>query len=169
MPTGTTTVLGRSDPDTFRAFMGNMPTGVTVVTTTSAAGAVGCTANAVTSLSLAPPSLLVCLATRSRTLAEIRDQGMFGLNILAWSQRDLSQRFATEPVERRFDGVEHATELGVPVLTRAVASAICAVREDIDLADHTLVVGAPLWYQSTQEGEPLLYHRQTYRRFATGW
>src|SRR5262245_18710735 len=50
-----------------RRAMGSFPTGVTVVSTLGRGGEpVGTTANAVTSLSLDPPLLLVCFARASR-------------------------------------------------------------------------------------------------------
>ncbi|HEY8581330.1 MAG TPA: flavin reductase family protein, partial [Capillimicrobium sp.] len=61
-----------------RRAMGRFATGVTVVTSRDAAGdPVGTTANAVTSLSLEPPLVLVCLARASQTLAAIRSHGAF--------------------------------------------------------------------------------------------
>ena len=52
----------------FRDAMGHFATGVTVVTSVGADGApVGTTANAVTSLSLEPPLILVCFDLGSLT------------------------------------------------------------------------------------------------------
>ena len=48
--------------DTFRRVAGTFATGVTVVTTMLNDAPHGCTANAVTSLSLDPPLMIVCLA-----------------------------------------------------------------------------------------------------------
>ena len=57
----------------FRNAMGHFATGVTVVTSVGADGApVGTTANAVTSLSLDPPLILVCFDLGSLTLQAVR-------------------------------------------------------------------------------------------------
>src|SRR5437660_1298107 len=50
-------------PDAYRHAISRLPTGITVVTAQRPDGPVGCTVNAVMSLSLAPPSLVVSLAT----------------------------------------------------------------------------------------------------------
>jgi flavin reductase (DIM6/NTAB) family NADH-FMN oxidoreductase RutF len=55
---------------------------------------VGTTASAVTSLSLNPPLLLVCLDRDSRTLAAVRAHGGFAVNVLEARQRHLSANFA---------------------------------------------------------------------------
>jgi flavin reductase (DIM6/NTAB) family NADH-FMN oxidoreductase RutF len=60
----------------FRDAMGHFATGVTVVTSVGADGApVGTTANAVTSLSLDPPLILVCFDLGSLTLRAIQGHG----------------------------------------------------------------------------------------------
>src|SRR5580700_1036201 len=57
----------------FREAMGHFATGVTVITSIGEDGEpVGTTANAVTSLSLDPPLLLVCFDLSSATLQAIR-------------------------------------------------------------------------------------------------
>ena len=63
--------------------MGHFATGVTVVTSVGADGEpVGTTANAVSSLSLDPPLLLVCFDLSSATLEAIRSHGAFVVNVL---------------------------------------------------------------------------------------
>ena len=58
-----------------RQALGHFATGVTVVTSRTSDGTpVGTTVSAVSSLSLAPPLLLVCLDRASQTLAAIREQ-----------------------------------------------------------------------------------------------
>src|SRR5512135_889079 len=78
-----------------REAMGHFATGVTVVTSVDADGQpVGTTANAVTSLSLAPPLVLVCFDLGSMTLQAIRGHGAFVVNVLSAPQQHLSRNFA---------------------------------------------------------------------------
>lgn len=70
--------------DEFCSAMAHLATGVAVITTAGPDGPVGCTANAVLSLSTEPPSLLVSLASAGRTVAHARDHGAFAVNILSW-------------------------------------------------------------------------------------
>ena len=55
---------------------------------------VGTTANAVSSLSLDPPLILVCFDRASLTLEAIRSHGAFVVNVLAAPQRELAANFA---------------------------------------------------------------------------
>src|ERR671933_761084 len=86
-------------PEHFRAVMGRLVTGVTVVTAAGPDGPVGMTANAVCSLSLDPLLLLVCFDRAARTLPVVAEQGRFGVNVLALGQEELAHRFASKAPE----------------------------------------------------------------------
>jgi flavin reductase (DIM6/NTAB) family NADH-FMN oxidoreductase RutF len=150
----------------FRDFMRHWPTGVAIVTAAGPDGPVGCTVNALMSLSMEPPLLLVSFGEDSRTLEVIRRTEFFGASVLAVEQGELSERFChCEPAER-FDGLELRVEHGVPLLAGAAAHTVCRVQELQRCADHVLVVGAPVW-QSVDTGRgPLLLHRGAHRRVA---
>ena len=91
-----------------REAMGHFATGVTVVTSVDADGQpVGTTANAVTSLSLDPPLVLVCFDLGSLTLRAIRGHGAFVVNVLAAPQQHLSRNFARRGFAAAWDGVRH--------------------------------------------------------------
>lgn len=145
--------------DAFRQAISRLPTGVSVVTTT---GPVGCTANAVMSLSVNPPSVLLSLSTTSRTLTHIRAEGRFAVNVLPWTDRRLVAQFATgTPAERFADVPWHRVD-GVPVLTRASVTVICAVRETVPLLDHTLVAGTAEWTRADDTPATVLFGNQQY-------
>ena len=95
-------------PADFRRAMGRFATGVAVVTSVDAAARpVGTTASAVTSLSLNPPLLLVCLDRGSQTLAAVRAHGAFAVNVLEVRQRHLSANFARRGQDAAWDEVGH--------------------------------------------------------------
>jgi flavin reductase (DIM6/NTAB) family NADH-FMN oxidoreductase RutF len=81
----------------FRCTMAELPAGVPVLTTTSAAGPVGMTTSAVTSLSMEPQLLLACVANQSGALTEIQRHEAFAVNVLADTMADTSQGFAQGP------------------------------------------------------------------------
>ena len=143
----------------FRDFMRHWPTGVAIVTTAGPNGPVGCTVNALMSLSVEPPLLVVSLGEESRTLQAIRRTDVFGASILAAAQRELSERFANCAREERFTGVELRVEHGVPLLAGAAAQMVCAVQQLEQVADHILVVGAPVWQSVDPDRAPLCSHR----------
>jgi flavin reductase (DIM6/NTAB) family NADH-FMN oxidoreductase RutF len=156
----TASALRPSVPDSdFREFMRHWPTGAAVVTTAAESGPVGCTVNALMSLSVAAPPLPVSLGRESRTLARIRRTDLFGVSILAAEQAELSERFSTCARAERFTGLEVRVEHGVPMLAGAAAHMVCTVQELLQVADHVLVVGAPVWQSVDPDRAPLLARR----------
>ena len=150
----------------FRQLMSHWPTGVSVVTSRDGALPVGCTVNALMSVCLTPPLLLVSLAQNSRTLSAISDSGRFAVNVLAASQRALCERFARRPHAERFVGLPHHDREGLPVLRDTTAALGCVVRDTVRCGDHELVVGTVLWCTAPATPRPpLLFHRSALHPF----
>lgn len=148
-----------------RDVMGHFATGVTVVTARGEGGApVGTTANAISSVSLDPPLLLACLARSSETLAAVRAERRFAINILAAEQRHHSDRFAKKGDAVASHEVEfHDHDLGVPVLPGALATIACEVEAIYPAGDHEIVVGLAHHLEHREPGaKPLLFYRGTY-------
>src|SRR6201995_2621916 len=114
---------GEVSPAELRAAMGLFATGVTVITSVGPDGEpVGTTANAVTSLSLDPPLVLVCFDLQSATLAAIRGHGAFAVNVLGPRQAQLSANFAKRGLSAVWDDVtHHRGPTGSPRLADAIA------------------------------------------------
>src|SRR6201996_3054603 len=94
--------------DEFRHAVGHFATGVTVVTSVGPDGEpVGTTANAVSSLSLDPPLVLVCFDRTSVTLQAVRGHGAFAVNVLAAPQPHLSRTSARRGLAAVWDEVTH--------------------------------------------------------------
>jgi len=149
------------DPARFREVMGSFATGVAIVTTTAGDGPHGMTVNSLTSVSLRPPLLLVCLTRGSRTAAAVMERGEFVVNILGTHQEPLSDAFARRQ-EDHFEDLEvQTTREGLPVLHAAVGHLVCRVSESHDGGDHHIVVGEVARVASV-EGTPLIFHRGKY-------
>ncbi|MGW3953921.1 flavin reductase family protein [Streptomyces sp. NPDC004752] len=144
---------------TYRAAISHLPTGLTVITARGPDGPVGCTVTAVLSLSLDPPSLLVSLGSRSRTLTAVLAARCFAVNVLAWPDRALAHQFATAPADARFAGVDVRQINGAPVLDRCTAGVVCEVRESVELFDHTVLVGVATWTRTGTSDPAVLYRR----------
>src|SRR5687768_15643123 len=118
------------DPSAFRDACSRFATGVSVVTSSGRDGPSGMTANAVTSLSLDPPLMVVCFALNARTLKAVRHSGRFGVHFLSHDQEDVAARFASKmPEADKFDRLEWAERDGVPALAGCLAGLVCEVRE----------------------------------------
>lgn len=149
-----------------RKIFGKWATGVTVVTTDGPAGRGGLTANAVTSLSLDPPLVLVAVAKTAGSYAEIRDNGCYAINILALDQEEASKRFAT-PGPKDFSGFTWQTAVtGAPLLEGALAHVDCRLREILPGGDHDIFVGEIVAGAARDEGAPLMYFSGKYRQLA---
>lgn len=151
------------EPDRFRAALGALPTGVTVVTANGPQGPSGATANAVTSLSLEPPLMLACLDRGSRTLEAVRAAGHFGVNGLAAEQEDLALRFSSkDPHPEKWRKVDWTESHGIPRISGALLWVACELRDLIDGGDHLVITGSVLETEGA-EGDPLIFHRGAYR------
>ncbi|MFC5637382.1 flavin reductase family protein [Streptomyces bullii] len=160
MTAPTTTRIPLPGREEFCTAMAQLATGVAVITTAGPEGPVGCTVNAVLSLSTDPPSLLVSLASASRTVAHAQRRGSFAVNILSWQQRDLMDRFARLPAAERFDGVGYRDHEGCPVLDGTVATVVCRLDQAPAALDHTLLIGRAPWTRRDPAARALvLYER----------
>jgi 3-hydroxy-9,10-secoandrosta-1,3,5(10)-triene-9,17-dione monooxygenase reductase component len=149
--------------DDFRRAMAHIPTPVTIVTAPGDEAAAGATANAVASLSLDPPLMLVCLDRRSRTLGAVRQAGRFAVNMLAADGESHARAFATQlPHAEKWQDVPQREESGVPVLAEALVWVVCELRDLLDGGDHVIVTGA-VESLGSRDGAPLLFHQGGYR------
>lgn len=155
--------MARPDPPRFRAAMGNLPTGVTVVAAAGPEGPAGATANAVCSLSIEPMLMLACLDRGSRTLLAVQAANRFGISVLHAGQEEIARSFATKaPVADKWSGVEWEDRDGVPAIAGALTWVACDLRDVIAGGDHVIVTGEVTDLEA-REGEPLVFHRGEYR------
>ncbi|POX37720.1 oxidoreductase [Streptomyces sp. Ru73] len=142
------------DPMTMRRTMGRFATGVAVVTTSADGVPHGMTVNSLTSVSLEPPLLLVCLTTGARTTEAVTSSGRFAVNILSARQEHLAMRFAKRGADH-FAGLDVVQgRHHVPVIPDAFAHLECTVERHFEAGDHIVVLGEVLDV-CERDGEPL--------------
>ena len=157
-------------PDEFRRALGHFASGVTVVTTWDANGQpTGLTASAVSSVSLDPPLVLVCVSQNANCYPAFRAGGRFAVNVLASDQEAIARRFASSSLTpaQKFEGVGyHAGPFGTPVLKDALAEFECSIVHAYPGGDHTIFVGQIEATESRGDvgREPLLYYRGRFNR-----
>ncbi|HZY60189.1 MAG TPA: flavin reductase family protein [Candidatus Binataceae bacterium] len=151
------------DKNELRRVMGHFATGVTVITTLSKEGKMhGLTANAVSSLSLVPPLLIICVDKKAESYASFEESKVFTVNILADDQEDISRRFAVSGGEK-FEGVAYRRGAnGAPILHGVLAHLECKLYATFDGGDHTIYLGE-IEEAETREVKPLLFFRGGYR------
>ncbi len=145
------------DEARFRHTMSHLVTGVTIVTARVPRGrAVGITASSVTSLSLDPPMLLVCVGRDAEIHDVLLEAERFGVNVLSAGQVELARRFADRGRQHFEEGEVAATPGGAPVLPGSLARIECRRRSHLDGGDHTIITGTLEWSE-VSEGRPLCY------------
>ena len=153
-----------TDRETFPHVIGHFASGVTVLTTRNGDEDFGATASAVSSLSLDPPMLLVCLNTRGSTQQAIHGSRRFGVNILDEDQGIVAERFASSHGPK-FEGLNvERGDGGVPLLADSLAHCQCHVAEDVLAGTHRVFL-ANVTRAAAREGSPLTYFRGRFGRF----
>ncbi|MBX3664873.1 MAG: flavin reductase family protein [Burkholderiales bacterium] len=155
------------DPRDFRNALGLFATGVTIVTTKTAAGEpIGLTANSFSSVSLSPPLVLWSLSLRSPNLPNFLQASHFAINVLAQDQIPLSRRFS-QPVPNKFEGVAHGFGAnGMPLIDGAAAQFECRTEARHYAGDHVIFIGHVLQYRYA-ERDALGYFRGRYAAIHT--
>ena len=152
-----------------RAAMGRFATGVTVVTTVHEGVDHAMTANAVTSVSLDPPLVLVCVGVGSRFHDAVLGSGVWAVSVLGADQRSSATWLATpgRPLQGQLAPVPHhrGPHTGVAVLDGSLSALECRTVGTYPGGDHTIVVGEVLGVElPDQAGEALTYYRGGYGR-----
>lgn len=150
-------------PDEFREVISHFASGVTVITALHDGRAYGTTASAVSSLSLEPPMLLICMNKQSETGRAVAATGKFGVNILAANQVELAERFARKGGDK-FAGVAVAAgKWGEPLFQDALATLECRVVEETSGGTHFVFL-AEVESGTARGGTPLAYFRGEFGR-----
>jgi len=156
-------VKPRPTTDEYRQVIGHFASGVTIVTSLRDGEPFGTTANAVSSLSLDPPMLLVCMNQESSTGQAIAATGRFAVNILHEGQAQLATHFATKAADK-FEQVPYVVgERGNPLLPEALATLECEVVDEIAAGTHSVYL-AEVNTAEASAGAPLAYFRGRFGR-----
>lgn len=158
---------GRQRSTDFRRVMGQFATGVAVVTTRLGGHLHGMTANSVTSVSLDPLLVLVCVDKGAETHDILVQSGVFAVSILAQGQAGIAERFA-----KKAPGHGHAivdvphffAVTGSPVIDGCLAYLDCRTAARYEGGDHTIFLGDVLEAKEVAKGEPLIFYGGQYRR-----
>src|SRR3954451_9489376 len=116
--------------DEFRDVIRHFASGVTVITALEEGRPYGTTASAVTSLSLDPPMLLICMNKQSETGRAVASSKRFGVNILGANQVDLAERFAQKGADKFTGGPVPLGNWSERLFDEALATLECRVAEE---------------------------------------
>ena len=150
----------------FTAGMRQQACTVCVVTTSNASVPSGMTVTTLVSVSVQPPTLLICAHESSHCGAAIRESGRFCVNLLRDTAAHTADLFAGRTgvwAAERFAHVGwREGDDGCPVLTDALIAFECRLESATRVATHWLFVGQPT-HLHNQGGEPLVYADRAFR------
>lgn len=149
---------------TFKGAMRRFASTVSIISVQSGAERHGTTATAVTSVSLDPPSLLVCINQDSRLHGFLRNEKRFCVNFLQVGNLEVSRAFssALTSAERFGHGDWQTDEHGLPYLADAQANLFCRKDVEVPYGSHTIFIGQVFDARVREDVYPLLYGNGAY-------
>ncbi len=124
-------------------------------------------------ISYAPSLLAVCIGPNKATLDNIRETKEFGVHLAAFDQSVFSS-IAGGNTGKEVNKIAILKDLGLKfykaskvdllMLKDAAMQAECKLMQEIELGDHTMMVGEVVEIRSTEK-EPLIYHGGKYWNF----
>ena len=155
--------------ESFRDAMGELATGVVMVTCEVGGDPWGLTVSACCSVSLEPPLLLVSLGAGTASAQAITTDGAFGVSVLGESLIDVA-RFGSAKGQPKFvhgfceDDSDDSALSRTPVVANAIAHVDCAVEQRVVVGDHVLFIGHVLNVVRHPGDRPLVYYSRGYHR-----
>jgi flavin reductase (DIM6/NTAB) family NADH-FMN oxidoreductase RutF len=152
--------------EAFRLAMRRVAATVAIVSARCEGERHGTTATSVTSISLDPPSVLVCFNQASRLHEFLHKQDHFCVNILQTANIEIAKIFSSAPAAERFAVGDWRDSEGIPYLADAQANLFCRKEQEITYGSHTIFIGRVLQAVMREEVSPLLYHDGRYSTVA---
>ena len=154
--------MGEALAGEFKGAMRALASAVSIVSTTHDGRRFGMTATSVASMSMAPPSLLVCINRDASLYRPLLASGVFCINILHGWQSAIAQAFGSKIEDRFVHGEWRADDRAMPYLADAQANVFCDVDDVHDYGSHTIVIGKVYRVGVRGPVHPLLYQDGRY-------
>tara|TARA_B110000014_G_C20120512_1_gene593581 strand:- start:2910 stop:3389 length:480 start_codon:yes stop_codon:yes gene_type:complete len=116
------------------------------------------TATSVTSLSLSPPAMIICINKEASIHGILKEDKSFAINVLSNKQQDLSERCSSsEEGESRFKDEGWVSEGEVVFNSNSVSNIICNCTKIIDYSTHSIFCGDVMEVKINNHEGVLLY------------
>lgn len=155
---------GEDIQQAFRQAMRRVASTVAIVSAQRGGERHGTTATSVTSISMEPPSVLVCFNQASRLHDFLHNQDRFCVNVLHTANLDIAKIFSSSAsaAERFATGDWRADAESMPYLADAQANLFCRKEQEITYGSHTIFIGRVLKALARDDVSPLLYRDGRY-------
>ena len=147
------------DNTALKKAFGSFATGVAVATSHSS----GFTINSFSSLSLNPPLIIFNIYKTETDHVDFLKNNSFAINFLSREQEEVSRLFATKDHEK-VSKTQHSISQNKNIILHDTLGHIeLSVFQQIDIADHVLVIGQVQNLKTDDNKKPLIYYRSKYQ------
>ena len=147
------------DNTALKKAFGSFATGVAVATSHSS----GFTINSFSSLSLSPPLIIFNIYKTETDHVDFLKNNSFVINFLSCEQEEVSRLFATKDPEKINKTQHTISENKNIILNDTLGHIELSVFQQIDIADHVLVIGQVQNLETDDNKKPLIYYRSKYQ------
>jgi len=144
------------DSDLMKQVNRRFITGVTVVTAMDGETPKGLAVNAFSSISLEPPTVMVCVQRTSSTHDVLYRARHLAINILSIDQMDVVKRFASKAEDKFADLDWRSGRFGSPLIDRSSAQLEAEIRERLQASTHTVFI-CRVVDASVSDRHPMVY------------
>ncbi|MBT2515695.1 flavin reductase family protein [Arthrobacter sp. ISL-30] len=146
-------------PETYRAVMRHLPTGVAAVCSTDPVSGTqnGMIVGTFASLSMEPALVTFSVMHSSTSWPRIAEAGVFSISLLAQEQQPVCRALSAKG-EDKLDAVNWSESVwGTPHIHGSLAWFDCRVEQQFTAGDHIVVIASVL-DMTSGEGTPLIFH-----------
>jgi flavin reductase (DIM6/NTAB) family NADH-FMN oxidoreductase RutF len=148
----------------FRGAMRRLASGVAIVVARGDGAPVGMAATSITSLTMDPPALLVCVNQSAGIHPCLSPGCPISINILSRHQQHVSAAFGGAVArDKRFEvGQWIADDADLPILNEAQANMSCTIDSMTPFGTHSIVVARVNAVRLSETVQPLIYQDGVY-------
>jgi flavin reductase (DIM6/NTAB) family NADH-FMN oxidoreductase RutF len=146
-------------PAMFRTAMRRLAASVSIVVAKGDEGPIGMAATSITSLTIDPPAILICVNRATGLHALLEPGAPLSVNLLSRHQKEVSAAFGGGmPRDERFGvGQWEVGADGLPELAEAQANLRCVVDVMLAYGTHSIVAARVLAAKVKEQVDPLIY------------
>ncbi len=158
------------DVEGYKKAVSRFATGVAVIATAAGKRMAGMTANALFSLSISPPSVVLSMQKDAESTSLVMETRRAAVSFLSAEQQNISELFSrrNSTAEKFAPGNYHLGPGGQPVINGSISAIEVDVKEVVNAADHLLFVCNVTSVVHFDDRMPLLYWGGRYATAAGG-
>lgn len=148
----------------FKGAMRRLASGVAIAVASAPDGPIGMAATSITSLTMEPPAILLCVNQSASLHACLTPGVPLSVNLLSRHQKEISVAFGGGlPKEQRFSAGRWTADMhGVPMLEEAQANMSCVIDSMFLFGTHSIVIARVNALRLSDGIDPLIFQNGGY-------